>query len=89
MDKQEEANDKREDSEEKTGRPVSNSNCDASCEKGKHDAASIVDQHAREIPSLTSQQIDKGNNILNPMADKREGIKREEAKAGQNKKRAT
>jgi hypothetical protein len=88
MDKQEEANGEIEDSREKTGQPISNSNCDASCEKGKHDAASIVGQHAREIPSLTNQQIDKGNNILNPMADKRQGIIREEAEADHNKKRA-
>ncbi|MFC1998872.1 hypothetical protein ACFLVR_04430 [Chloroflexota bacterium] len=51
--------------------------CDVSCEKGKHDAASISDQHARDIPPLKSQQIDKGDNVLNPIADKLEGIKRE------------
>ena len=46
-------------------------------EKGKRDAASIANIHAREIPPLKSQQLDKGDNVLNPMADKREGIKRE------------
>ena len=51
------------------------SGCDASCQKGKLDAASISDQHARDIPPLASQQVDKGDNILNPMADKLEGIK--------------
>jgi len=52
--------------------------CDTSCEKGKRDAKSIVDQHAREIPPLASHQLDKGDNVLNPMADKRQGIKKEE-----------
>ncbi len=66
-----------EDSSDKDRQPISNSNCDAIYEKGKHDAASIADQHAREIPPLASQQIDKGDNVLNPMADKLEGIKRE------------
>jgi len=51
--------------------------CDASCEKGKQDAASIADQHTREIPPLQSQQIDKGDNILNPIADKRQAMKKE------------
>ncbi|MFC1978401.1 hypothetical protein ACFLVP_00235 [Chloroflexota bacterium] len=46
-------------------------------QKGKHDAASITDQHAREIPPLESHQIDKEDNVLNPMADNLEGIRRE------------
>ena len=57
---------------------VNDSSCDASCQKGKFDAASISDQHARDIPLLTSHQIDKGDNVLNPMADKLEGIKEQE-----------
>jgi len=55
--------------------------CDASCQKGKLDAASISDQHARDIPTLASQQIDKGDNVLNPMADKLEGIKAQQEKS--------
>lgn len=64
--------------EQKPKETISNNGCDASCEKGKHDAASIADQHAREIPPLVSQQIDKGDEVLNPIADKREGMKKEE-----------
>ena len=60
----------------KEGQSTSENDCDASCEKGKHDASSLATQHAREIPPLESQQIDKGDNILNPMADKLEGIKK-------------
>ena len=56
------------------------SDCDTSCQKGKLDAASISDQHARDIPPLASQQLDKGDNVLNPMTDKLEGIKSEARK---------
>jgi hypothetical protein len=65
------------DLDSKDKQPGSGNECDASCEKGRHDATSITNQHARGIPPLTNQQIDKGDNILNPMADKLEGIKRE------------
>jgi hypothetical protein len=68
----------KEKSGDKDSDITGNSDCDASCQKGKLDAASISDQHARDIPPLASQQIDKGDNVLNPMADKLEGIKEQE-----------
>lgn len=81
MDGQKLDDDKIKDTDQKSEVTESSSYCDASCEKGRHDAASIADQHAREIPPLESQQIDKGDSVINPMADKREGIKREEAES--------
>jgi len=69
------------DLDSKDKQPVTENQCDASCEKGKNDATSITNQHAREIPPLASHQLDKGDNILNPMADKLEGIKRESEKS--------
>ena len=70
-----------EDLDDKDRQSISENECDASCEKGKHDAAAIANRHARDIPPLASQHIDKGDNVLNPMADKREGIKREKTES--------
>ncbi len=74
---------KKEKSKDKDREIMNDGKCDASCQKGKSDAASISDQYARDIPPLASQQIDKGDNVLNPMADKLEGIKVEEEKRGE------
>ena len=64
------------DLDSKDKQPVNESKFDASREKGKRDAASITNQHARDIPPLRGQQIDKGDNVLNPLADKLEGIRK-------------
>ncbi|MFC1906130.1 hypothetical protein ACFLWJ_01430 [Chloroflexota bacterium] len=43
---------------------------------GSRDAIALSKTRGRDFPSLISYKLDKGDSVLNPMADKRLGIKR-------------
>ena len=47
-----------------------------SAKEGRLDAAELSNSNGSDFPALISLQLDKGDNVLNPMADKRMGIKR-------------
>ena len=57
-----------------------------SYEKGRRDASSVGRRHARDFPSLVSHKLDKGDNVLNPLVDKRIGIKRLEKEREEKEK---
>ncbi|MFC1979005.1 hypothetical protein ACFLVP_03355 [Chloroflexota bacterium] len=43
---------------------------------GGRDAIALSKIRGRDFPALISYKLDKGDSVLNPMADKRLGIKR-------------
>ena len=49
-----------------------------STEGGRRYAAALLKAHSRDYPTIMSYKLDKGDNVLNPMADKRLGLKRQE-----------
>lgn len=57
-----------------------------SYEKGRRDASSVGRRHARDFHSLISHKLDKGDNVLNPLVDKRIGIKRLEKEHEEKRK---
>lgn len=49
-----------------------------SAEHGRRDVVVVVKKQARDYPALVTNKIDKGDNTLNPLADKRLGMKRQQ-----------
>jgi len=62
----------------KTKRTFTDEETRRSGQGGSRDATAVSKTRGRDFPTLVSHKLDKGDNVLNPMADKRLGIKRQE-----------